>query len=341
MSDARDLLLGIAALLATLAAGLMLGEYWTGFLARCVAWMFLAVSFTVAYAYANVPSVAQATLFGVGAYVTLWTTEPARGSLLFLLLASCAAGFIAALLLGVLLSKMSRNGASIATIIFAVIVSMLGSAATRLTGGADGMALPPARFQFFGLPIAAGPNRSTLALGILLLSMLLVGFWFVSQTHVWLVVRAVQQNAMRAQVLGYPAARYRLLVFGASGAIAGIGGSLYAIVAQHLTTDLLSLFMSLKAIVWAAVGGVTVVFGAPFGVLLVEVFAEVVSRWTFRNDMFVGALLILVALWLPNGLMGLVSHLGTFRRPRMDVRAEVPSAASQNGTETRTRKGMR
>ena len=332
--------LEIAALLAMLAAGLVLGEYWTGFLARCVTWMFLTISFTIAYAYANVPSVAQATLFGVGAYVTLWASQLAGGSLLLLLLASCGAGFTAAVLLGALVSKMSRNGASIATIIFAVIVSMLGNAATRLTGGADGIALPPARFEFFGLPITAGPNGSTLVLGIVLLGMLLVGFWFISQTHMWLVVRAVQQNAMRAQVLGYAAARYRLLVFGASGAIAGIGGSLYAVVAQHLTTDLLSLFMSLKTIMWAAVGGVSVVFGAPFGVLLVQVFAEVVSRWTFRNDMFVGALLIVVALWLPDGLMGLVSRFGTFGRPKTDVRAEVPSAASQNGTETRTRKGM-
>lgn len=337
MRDGKfDLILTLAVLLAMLAAGFILGEFWIGFFARCVTWMLLAVSFTIAYAYANVPSVAQATLFGVGAYSTLWLAELTGGNLPLLLLASCATGFLAALLLGALVLKMSRNGASIATIIVAVMGVLLGNASTALTGGADGLALPSVNFHIFGQPTQAGPNGTMLVLGTIILAALLLGIYFISQTHMWRVVRAVQQNAMRAQVLGYAAGPYRLVVFGASGAVAGIGGSLYAIVSQHVTTDVVSMFMSLKAIMWAAVGGIATVFGGPLGVLLVQVVTEVLSRWTFRNDFFVGVLLVLIALWLPNGLMGLLSSKNIFRRGNNEASKQGQAAASASQSLTKT-----
>ncbi|MGE0237655.1 MAG: branched-chain amino acid ABC transporter permease [Parvibaculaceae bacterium] len=337
MRDGKfELVLTLAVLLVMLATGFMLGEFWIGFLARCVTWMLLAVSFTIAYAYANVPSVAQATLYGVGAYTTLWLAELSGGNLLLLLLASCIAGFLVALLLGALVLKMSRNGAAIATIIVAVMGVLLGNASTALTGGADGLALPGVQFHIFGRPVDAGPNATMLVLGTIILAALLLGVWFISQTHTWRVVRAVQQNAMRAQVLGYAAGPYRLVVFGASGAVAGIGGSLYAIVSEHVTTDTVSMFMSLKAIMWAAVGGISTVFGGPLGVLLVQIASEVLSRWTFRNDFFVGVLLVLIALWLPNGLMGLLSGKVSFRRGDNDTSKQGQAATSVSQPLTRT-----
>lgn len=325
-----ELLLTLAVLVAMLVTGFMLGEFWIGFLARCVTWMLLAVSFTIAYAYANIPSVAQATLFGVGAYTTLWLAELSGGNLPLILLASCIAGFLVALLLCALVLKMSRNGASIATIIVAVMGVLLGNASTALTGGADGRALPSVGFHIFGQPIEAGPSGTMLVLGTIILVVLLLGIWLISQTHMWRVLRAVQQNAMRAQVLGYAAGPYRLIAFGASGAVAGVGGSLYAIVSQHVTTDVLSMFMSLKAIMWAAVGGIATVFGGPLGVLLVQVVTEVLSRWTFRNDFFVGVLLVLIALWLPNGLTGLLSGRNFFRRGNDATSKHGQAAAGAN-----------
>lgn len=324
-----ELFLTLAVLAVMLLTGFVLGEFWTGFFARCVTWMLLAVSFTLAYAYANVPSVAQATLFGVGAYTTLWFAEPLGGNLPLLLLISCAAGFVAAVLLGALVLRMSLNGASIATIIVAVMGVLLGNATIGLTGGADGLPLPRVALHILGQPFPAGPNGSTLVLGTVILTALLVGVYLFSRTHTWRVVRAVQQNAMRAQVLGYSAGWYRLVVFGASGAVAGVGGSLYAIVSQHVTTDVVSLFMSLKAIMWAAVGGVATVFGGPLGVLLVQVVTEVLSRWTFRNDFFVGALLVLIALWLPNGLMGLLGSLRFSRRSNKNSSESARGAAEE------------
>lgn len=313
MKDDVGLFVSLFVLAALCLVAPLVGEFWTGVFARCVTWMFLAVSFSMAYAYANIPSVTQATVFGTGAYTAIWLAPWLQGNVLLLLLAGTVAGGIVALVFGVLLLRMSHSGAAIGTIILAVAGSILGSAATGFTGGADGLPLPQLGFHLLGVPFPVGPNNGTLLLGAAILALLLAGFWAVSGTDTWRVVRAVQQNAIRAQVLGYSADRYRLVVFAIAGCVAGLGGALYSLVSRHVAIDVVSLSMSLKAILWAAVGGVTSVYGGPIGVLVVQLASEILARWTVRVDFIIGAMLIAVALWLPQGLMGLRKVDSKFR----------------------------
>lgn len=295
--------LGVLAVLCAIAP--LVGEFWSGVLARCVSWMFLAISFSLAYSYANIPSVAQATVFGAGAYAAVWATSLVGGNMILIMAAGVAAGALIALVFGALLLKMSHSGAAIGTIIFAVTFSMLGNAAVAYTGGTEGLPMPAQTFHLLGMPFTAGPNIGMLLLGSAVLAALLVAFWLFSGTRTWRVVRAVQQNAMRAQVLGYNAAGYRLAVFAVSGCVAGLGGALYALISRHVAIEVVSLSMSLKSILWAAVGGVTSIYGGPIGVLAVQLASELLLRWTVRVDLIIGLMLIAVALWMPRGVMGL------------------------------------
>ncbi|MBL0374343.1 branched-chain amino acid ABC transporter permease [Rhizobium sp. KVB221] len=314
MRDNFGLGISIAILVALCVLASWVGEFWTGVLARCVTWMFLAISFTIAYSFANVPSVAQATVFGAGAFTAIWIAPLVHGDIVLLLVASIFAGAIISLILAFLVLRMSHSGAAIGTIIVAIAFSMLGNAAVGLTGGTDGLPLPTLSFHFFGLPLAAGPNFGMLLLGTGFLSALLLGFWYVSGTGRWRTVRAIQQNALRAQMLGYNAAAYRIMVYTISGAVAGLGGGLYALVSRHVAIDSISLAMSLKSILWAAVGGITSIYGGPIGVLLIQLTSEILLRWTVRVDLIIGVFLIVVALWLPQGAMGLKQRYFKMKR---------------------------
>jgi ABC-type branched-subunit amino acid transport system permease subunit len=255
--------LGVLAVLCAIAP--LVGEFWSGVLARCVSWMFLAISFSLAYSYANIPSVAQATVFGAGAYAAVWATSLVGGNMILIMVAGVAAGALIALVFGALLLKMSHSGAAIGTIIFAVTFSMLGNAAVAYTGGTDGLPMPAQAFHLLGMPFAVGPNIGMLLLGSAVLAALLVAFWLFSGTRTWRVVRAV----------------------------------------QHVAIEVVSLSMSLKSILWAAVGGVTSIYGGPIGVLAVQLASELLLRWTVRVDLIIGLMLIAVALWMPRGVMGL------------------------------------
>lgn len=305
MRDRIGILSALAVLAALCVAAPLVGEFWSGVFARCVTWMFLAISFSLAYSYANIPSVTQATVFGVGAYAAIWLGSWLQGNVILMMLAGIVAGAIVALIFGLLVLRMSHSGAAIGTIIFAVTCSMLGNAAVAVTGGTDGLQLPDQGYHLVGIPLSVGPNTGMLLFSATVLAVLLIGFWLLSGTSTWRIVRAVQQNAVRAQVLGYDASIYRLAVFTVAGGLAGLGGSLYALVSRHVAIDVVSLSMSLKAILWAAVGGVSSVYGGPIGVLVIQLASEVLSRWTVRVDLIVGLMLIAVALWLPQGVMGL------------------------------------
>ncbi|MCT8974254.1 branched-chain amino acid ABC transporter permease [Microbaculum marinisediminis] len=308
MRDRIGVILSISVLAAICAAAPLLGEFWSGVLARYVSWMFLAISFTLAYSYANIPSVTQATIFGAGAYVAVWLSIWLQGNLLLIMFAGAAGGALVALVFGSLVLRMSHAGAAIGTIIFAVTFSVLGSATVAVTGGADGLPLPNHDYHLIGFPISVGPNIEMLLLSAAILAAVLIGYWVLSGTDTWRVVRAVQQNAVRAQVLGYNSAYYRLSVFTAAGGLAGLGGALYALISRHVAIDVVSLSMSLKSILWAAVGGVTSVYGGPIGVLVVQLTSEILARWTVRVDLIIGLMLIAIALWLPQGVMGLRNH---------------------------------
>lgn len=305
MRNRVGIVLSLAVLAAICATAPLLGEYWSGVLARCMSWMFLAISFSLAYSYANIPSVTQATIFGAGAYSAVWLGAWLQGNILLIMLAGIVAGAAVALLFGSLVLRMTHSGAAIGTIIFAVTCSILGNAAVAATGGTDGFPLPEQNYHLLGLTVTVGPNNGMLLLSAAVLAVFFVGFWLLSGTSTWRIVRAVQQNAVRAQVLGYDAAFYRLVVFTAAGGLAGLGGSLYALVSRHVAIDVVSLSMSLKSILWAAVGGVTSVYGGPIGVLLVQLASEILARWTVRVDLIIGLMLIAVALWLPQGVMSL------------------------------------
>lgn len=305
MRERSGLFFSLAVLAGLCLAALVIGEYWSGVLARCVTWMFLAISFSLAYSYANIPSVSQATIFGAGAYAAVWCGPALDGNIVLILLAGMIAGGIVALAFGILVLRMTHAGAAIGTIIFAVTCSLLGNAAVGVTGGTDGLPLPQLGYHLLGLSITVGPTIDMLLMSAAILAACLVGFWLISGTATWRIVRAVRQNAVRAQVLGYPAAFYRLSVFTAAGGLAGLGGALYALVSRHVAIDAVSLSLSLKSILWAAVGGVTSLYGGPIGVLLVQLTSEILARWTLRVELIIGLMLIAVALWLPQGVMGL------------------------------------
>ena len=79
MTGILGICVSLAVLAAMIGAGTVLGEYWAGFLARCASWIYLAISFSLAYSFAGIPSIAQATVFAVGAYTLVWCAPTLGG----------------------------------------------------------------------------------------------------------------------------------------------------------------------------------------------------------------------------------------------------------------------
>jgi urea transport system permease protein len=123
------------------------------------------------------------------------------------------------------------------------------------------------------------------------------------------VMRAIRDAESRTRFLGYPVESYKLWAFVISAAIAGVAGALYVPQVGIINPGEFAPINSIEVVIWVAVGGRGTLYGAIAGAVLVNyaktyltgAFPEV---WLFA----LGALFVLVTLFMPNGLVGLLPN---------------------------------
>ena len=123
------------------------------------------------------------------------------------------------------------------------------------------------------------------------------------------VVLAIRDAESRTRFLGYPVESFKLWLFVISGILAGVAGALYVPQVGIINPSEFAPINSIEAVIWVAVGGRGTLYGAIAGAVLVNylktwltgAFPEI---WLYA----LGALFVLVTLFLPRGITGLL-HL--------------------------------
>jgi len=120
------------------------------------------------------------------------------------------------------------------------------------------------------------------------------------------LLRATRDGENRVRFLGYDPVPYKVIAFGIAGALAGIGGALFTLHAGVVSPALVGVVPSIEMVVWVAVGGRNILWGAIAGTLLVnfakdQISSALPSLWLYG----LGALFILSVSFLPNGIAGL------------------------------------
>ena len=142
------------------------------------------------------------------------------------------------------------------------------------------------------------------------------------------VLLAIRDAESRTRFLGYPVESFKLWLFVFSGIIAGIAGALYVPQVGIINPSEFSPINSIEAVIWVAVGGRGTLYGAIAGAVLVN-YAKTYLTGAFPEVWLyaLGALFILVTLFLPRGIIGL---LPARRKNKNDSktgqRVEVPVA---------------
>src|SRR6204780_3004563 len=124
------------------------------------------------------------------------------------------------------------------------------------------------------------------------------------------VIAAVRDAESRARFIGYRVESYKLWVFVFSAVLAGIAGALYVPQIGIINPGEFSPAQSVEIVIWVAIGGRGTLYGAVVGAVLVNYAktyftAALPSMWLYA----LGALFVLVPLFLPRGVVGAVTHL--------------------------------
>ena len=177
--------------------------------------------------------------------------------------------------------------------------------------------------RLLGLPIATPEMRMTLFVltGMTLLGCLLLGRWLV-RSKFGRVLQAIRDAERRTMFCGYDPLPYKLTIWVVSAMMCGVAGALYVPQVGIINPSEMSPAASIEMAVWAAVGGRASLIGPVLGAFAVNgakswLTVAAPEYWLY----FLGALFIVVTLFMPQGLVGLARRL----RRRRDT---APPAAS-------------
>jgi urea transport system permease protein len=151
----------------------------------------------------------------------------------------------------------------------------------------------------------------------------LVGARLLVETRAGVILQSIRDNENRVRYLGFDVPSYQIFFFCVSALIAGFAGMLYVLASEFASPTFLDLTFSITMVVWAAVGGRSSILGACVGAILINTIEASISETEGLAEAWkaiVGLMFVLVVLFLPRGLAGLVkdlilSGLSRFRPP--------------------------
>jgi len=156
----------------------------------------------------------------------------------------------------------------------------------------------------------------------------LLARWIVTSRY-GLVLVAIRDAESRTRFLGYRVDRYKLFVFVVSAMMAGVAGALYVPQVGIINPGEFAPTNSIEAVIWVAVGGRGTLVGAALGAVVVNAFKTWMTGampevWLFA----LGALFVVVTLFLPKGILGTIRALRWRRAPSP---APAETAAVEQG----------
>lgn len=287
-------------------------------------------AFDLLYGYTGLLSFGHAVFFGVGAYAAAFAITDYGQGVFVGLLAGFVITALVAIGLGLIAIRVSSHGFVIVTILIALIANLAAVSLTSITGGTDGLSVTIPEIALPGLgtfSIFDPLFRYFFTLAVVVVSLLLM--YRLVNSEVGLVFRMIRDNEQRARMLGYNVTTYKLIAFSASGAFAGLAGVLSTYITGFVSASEFSLIVSGDAIIYTLVGGRATLIGAIFGAVLIEGASNYVSELTEAYPLIIGGLLLVVVLFEPEGLAGIVSRV----RDRLRDSDVVPGST---GSETST-----
>lgn len=312
--------------------GVLPGPTWTAgteqLLASCLLIGALAVTYNLMFAVTGLLSFGHALYFALGCYVFAILLEREQLPMLPAAVLTLLIGTAAAVLIGMVSLRVTAIAFAMVTLAFAQAGSVLVARNTGgLTGGEEGIGLTTARLPEALLGVDNTQNLYWLSLAVAGLVLAVVALVVASRAgH---LMRAVRENELRVRVLGIRPYLVRLISFSIAGALATLLGMAYLLVQGGANPQITTSSFTLTLLVMVVLGGLGSRWGAMLGGVLYTLLDQRLGvlaasahiatlpsalRIPLSQPMFLlGALFVLVVLFLPGGISGSIARLAGSR----------------------------
>ena len=303
-------------MLPLLLVGVPLLPSWLQFLLTVALAKGLVVLGVVVLLRADLVSFGHGVFYAAGAYATgiiLKNAFPVHEALVLVSLGLIATTLLAAVL-GLLIARYRGIFFGMLSAAFTMILYSLLVKLRWLSGGTDG--IPVHATTFAGLETSADTVRLIQYYFVVIIVGCAVYLTYrVAASPLGYLMRAIADNEIRVEYMGASVKRAIYRTYVLSGALAGLGGALTAIIVGHISPDMAYWTVSGEFVFVALFGGIGSVFAPMFASAVFELvrnYAFKLSPYTWQ--MLVGGVLLVIIIFAPGGLWSILERVSQRRR---------------------------
>jgi branched-chain amino acid transport system permease protein len=271
---------------------------------RILVFALAATSLNLILGFGGMVSFGHAAFVGVGAYTVGILMQHGITSAWLAWPLAMAVSALLALLIGAISLRTQGVYFIMITLAFAQMLYYL-AVSLKAYGGDDGLSLPGRS------ALGGGWELTDTTLYYVTLALLVATVVFITRllnARFGQALQAIRENEVRMAALGYAVLRYKLVAFALAGALAGLAGALLANQGGFVSPSLMQWSQSGMLMVMVILGGVGHVLGGLVGAAAFLLMEEFLGHLTEHWQLGLGALLLLVVLVAPQGLMSLLKR---------------------------------
>ncbi|HTQ81654.1 MAG TPA: branched-chain amino acid ABC transporter permease [Pseudolabrys sp.] len=275
-----------------------------------------ALSLDLILGYAGIVSLGHAAFFGIGAYTAGLLSKYGWGEPFSGLVAAAVMASLVGYATSFIIARFRHLALIMLTMGFGLLLAELANSAGWLTGGVDGLQgvsmWPLFGYLHFDLFGRAAYGYS--------LAVLFIVFLFARRlinSPFGLALRGIRENAVRMPAIGAASRTHIRTIYTIAAAIAGVAGALLAQTTETVSLETLGFQRSADVLVMLVLGGAGRLYGGLIGAAIFMVARDQFSGiapqyWYF----WIGVLLVVVVVLLPNGVLGGLAKLTARWRAR-------------------------
>jgi branched-chain amino acid transport system permease protein len=300
-------------------------EFYVNMASQILIYALLALSLNILLGYGGMTSLGHAAYLGITAYTSVIVIGAGYGQLSTAVIA-VAVSTLAAALFGVLALRASGLGFLMITLALGQIAWGIAYRANDLTGGDNGIRFP-ARPAPFGIDISSAPRFYYFTLIVFALALFCI--WRLTRSPFGASLEGTRDQPRRMRMLGHNVWMIRWFAFVMAGFWGSIAGLLYIYYNLFISPHAISLQQSAEVLLMAILGGASTLTGPIVGAIIITLVKNVVSTYVDRWNSLLGAVFVIVVVFMPHGLVpGFRLLWSNFRRKR-DVKSVAAPAPSE------------
>jgi len=292
----------IAVVLALAAIPLMDSRYLIDLFNEIMIYALFALSLNVLIGYSGNVSFGHAAYFAIGGYTCAILLTTYGWPLLPAFLAAIVASAIAAAFVAYFCTRLTDIYFAMLTLAFAMLVWAVAFKWRGVTGGDDGfvgIAVPSfidSRVPFYYFTLAV----VTASVAVL---------WTICHSAFGRTLVAVRENPTRAGFVGVNTRLMRWWAFVIAGTFAGIAGAIFGMFHRGMYVESAFWTESATVLIMTLLGGMFSFFGPAIGAATLFILERLTNEYTEYWPTVLGVILLVILLFLPNGLVGLVQKV--------------------------------